>query len=469
VALTQTTTPPDAPSLCLACFGVSTRLPDGSSLLADRTVLDRLLAYVTWYNDDTRRFRRFFDGLLRAYLDAERHTDWFAEPEQAGLEAVRQFLETHFPIIAQVVPAPDWVCAIRDYPSLLSLAPGRQFAHGWLTDHGKTFEQVAQRLRLKGSSWLANTVVQAAVDEAVALGDDAFKSHLATLLDAAAQARFRVMRDDIYQALLTRYAACSDRTVHNGLRDAVVDSWKNPWLVSNHATWSRVSEDTRQMVVGWLKQHLIRQFFEVLSEDGRQDHRRFEFWKGHWQTIDDMWFALGPGASRSDNPDMQKLIGKLGGRLLELTGTTSDTNAFIMRIGGQIVVEFNQTGNAAYRYTVNGLLIERFKQTITIHELKNSAQGEQLRHASKQGAEWEERFERAIFDQYRPPTASLAMSAPPNPDIDAFTRGHGLNSQDNRLQGGQLWILTGTASPLVNRQLTAWGFKFREDRGWWRA
>ena len=443
-------------------------MPDGICLLGDRPTLRRLLGYITALTDDPRQFRKFFNGLLRGYLDAERHADWFGQAEEAGLEAVRAVLEAHFRIVAPVVPTPEWVGAVRDHPRLLSSDPGMPFASGWLADGGRTFEQVSTRLGLKGSSWLANAVVRAALDQAVAMGDDAFKAHIGALLNAAAQERFRVMRDDIYQALLTRYEACASRAIHDGLRDAVVGAWKNPWLDSNRATWSRVSEDTRQLVVSWLKQYLIHQFFEVLSEDGRQDQRRLKFWLSHCDSIEDIWFALGPRA-RSDNPDMRKLISKLSGRLLELTDTASDNNAFIMRFGGQTVVEFSQTGNAAYRYTGNGLPIEQFKKSVSIHLLKDQTEGEQLRHAGKQGAEWEERFEAAIFSQRRQPALSVPTSDPPDPGIDDFIKGHGLKCQDHRPQGGQLWVLTGKASPLVNRQLIAWGFKFREDRGWWRA
>ena len=94
-------------------------------------------------------------------------------------------------------------------------------------------------------------------------------------------ARFRFLRDEIYSTLLDRYAQLANPVVNPELRDAVVASWKNPWLPLNASAWGRVTPTAKQMVTSWLKLELIHQFFEVLSEDGRQDKRRFEFWRGY--------------------------------------------------------------------------------------------------------------------------------------------------------------------------------------------
>src|SRR5690606_6571392 len=128
--------------------------------------------------------------------------------------------------------------------------------------------------------------------------------HISALLNAASDVRFQPIRDDIYEGLITRYAAMKSPSIHPELRDALVAAWKNPWMSRNDGAWGRVPDNARNMVASWLKLELIHQFFEVLSDEGRQDRRRFEFWRTYHEQMDDVYFALGSNAYSSRNPDL---------------------------------------------------------------------------------------------------------------------------------------------------------------------
>jgi hypothetical protein len=85
-------------------------------------------------------------------------------------------------------------------------------------------------------------------------------------------------------SLVSRYAKCSERPEHQGLRDAAVSIVGNPWL--RRASWdANVLGDTgqpddgaRELVYGWLKRRLITDFFELLSSDATGDRRRLDYW-----------------------------------------------------------------------------------------------------------------------------------------------------------------------------------------------
>ena len=56
----------------------------------------------------------------------------------------------------------------------------------------------------------------------------------------------------------------------------------------------------REMVEGWLKLRLIKDFFALLSEDQDIDGRRLKYWLRFEPLVDEMWFALGPRAMRDN-------------------------------------------------------------------------------------------------------------------------------------------------------------------------
>lgn len=486
LALRDGAAPDSYRTLRLQCLGCATYFADARyALVVDAKALTRLLACVESYRNDAFRLRRLLDALLRAYLGAHRHEPWFGRPEAlAGTIRIREFIVSHFPAVDALEPRPDWVSALRSFPEVLSNDPGSRFARDWLTTGGAEFQDLSRRLGLTGDCWLASDTLLSALRTATSENDAAFVGHITALLNAAADPRFLPVRDAIYTDVLTRYMAMRAQPVHPGLRDALVSAWKNPWLARNDSAWARVPDIARKLIASWLKLDLIHQFFEVLSEDGRQDRSRFDFWHQYHQDMDDVYFALGGRAYSSRTPDLVKLRNALEGRLLKLIGTESDNNAFIMCMGDTVIVEFSKKGSAAYRYSRGQLELNR-RHSIGIGELRQDATL-RLIHRDTRDGDWQDHFRSALRRQQgqterrTPPNASRTITSEAkvlprkaNPDFfqeaTIFARNAGIAIEDHRSKGGSLWLRIDDADPDINRQLTSWGFRYKPGRGWWRA
>src|SRR5262249_41692348 len=151
--------------------------------------------------------------------------------------------------------------------------------------HTEEFRSVCERLGIAGNSWIFEEVLFSAARAAIEAGDRQFVDSIKALLLAISDQRFAAARDRILAQLLDRYGMIRAAAVHTELRDFAVASWKNPWLASNDAAWSSVLPATKNMVAGWLKLDLIREFFEVLSGERGSDSNRFHFWKQYHEQI----------------------------------------------------------------------------------------------------------------------------------------------------------------------------------------
>ncbi|HEX5959519.1 MAG TPA: EH signature domain-containing protein, partial [Hyphomicrobiaceae bacterium] len=335
----------------------------------------------------------------------------------------------------------------------------------------------------------------------------AFGAHIPALLKVAAEPRFASLRDDVYATVVDRYAAIPGRPIHTHLRDALVAAWRNPWLPLNDSAWGRVSSDARAMVAGWLKQHVIRQFFELLADDWRQDRSRFEFWSQYHERMHDVYIVLGSAAYYSNRPDLVKLRKVLDGRLLKLNASPDTINAFIMFIGKDVIVEFSQTANAAYRYDRHNAPVGRAERVFTVPQLKRKDIGTRMLHKGAHGLTWQQRFRRELGlgsdaspspshrSQYgapadhvaaprqtwqhraqsarpssSPATSPMPKTASPSlGDVAEFARKRSLKWENLRPRGGNVWVYAGGDDLAISRQLKAWGFAYKQGKGWWRA
>jgi EH_Signature domain len=505
-----------------AAFGCCTRFTRSNySLIGDAGALHRLLAAATAEIErDPRWFRRIFGGLLHSYFSAERQASWFSDDAIiSGNERLRQFLEAHVDKTIALTPRTRWADALMARPALLSRRPGVDFSNEWIAGDTKSFETVAEQLGVGGGAWLSLTVARNALENITSMPDEAFRTHISVFLEIAGEPRFQALRDEIYAVLLTRYVECSTRAPHGALRDAVIAAWRAPWLTKNLAAWGRVSETTRKMVEGWLKLELIQQFFDVLSDDKQQDRRRFEFWRAYHEQMDAVYFVLGSDAGRRRDEDWTRLKTALEGRALSYVGSAK-THAFIMYIGDRAIVEFSQTGNAAYFYDKCNLDIGPERVSATTNWLKREPPGKRMLHADRPSMRWEVQFSGALNLPISPVTSNNTAGAPasqnsfanlfgqpatasaprrdaaperspptafanlfgassvskPGPSttrendvVIPYARANGLTIDDRRSQGGSLWIMTGDGDALLNERLKHWGFRFNAGRGWWRA
>jgi hypothetical protein len=76
----------------------------------------------------------------------------------------------------------------------------------------------------------------------------------------------------------------------------------------------------------------------------------------------------------------------------------------------------------------------------------------------------------AVLERARMQSRLVAPHPGPYSDdaLRGFLETHGLRSEDNRRNGGALWVLLDSERSPLARQLSAWAFKFKPGRGWWR-
>jgi hypothetical protein len=158
--------------------------------------------------------------------------------------------------------------------------------------------------------------------------------------------------------------------------------------------------------------------------------------------------------------------------LLQLTGSEANNNAFIMCMGDKVVVEFSKKGNAVYRYSRGQLDLDSARRTIDVGELRRD-QTQRLIHNNTRDETWQERFANALRRASPHPASRVTVILPEREgsfqEISAFARAAKISMEDHRRKGGSLWLMASDTDYKVNRQLIAWGFKYRAGRGWWRA
>lgn len=163
----------------------------------------------------------------------------------------------------------------------------------------------------------------------------------------------------------------------------------NPWL--KRTAWDAAvnHEPARLMVNSWLKQRLIKDFFGLLAADGAADLRRLEYWLKWEPQISDMWFVLGSDAQVNRTPEFLDLRKRMSGRDRKLVDTNHLNNAFVMRIGQLLVIEFGVTGNACYVFAASDFRTSLNKNDLLLYELKQKANAKRLSHM----AHWESKFD----------------------------------------------------------------------------
>jgi hypothetical protein len=383
---------------------------------------------------------------------------------------------------------PPWFAALTKHLTLLSDKPCEHLGAALLRGDSSELREAIDSLAIPSDSWVLEEAVIAQMMAGCDLDDESFKSTLPNLINIGSGRGGVELGESLrlrsVALLVSRYAKCRERPEHMALRDAAVSIVGNPWLRRvNWDAWVRTAhgkpdDQSREMVNGWLKRRLITDFFELLSVDGTGDSRRVDYWLRFEPAIEDMWFALGTDAKYRRGEQFNDFRNRAKGRLLDLDGTTSDNNAFVMRVGRYLLVEFGAKGNAMYVFEWDALTSGRIHASVSIHRLKDSNNVERLIHRDSAAESWEQKF-----DAYLVPRIGKRPTDPPlrtagvrrvrkevySADTWAFfVRMHGWRVEDHRSRQGSLWVLGVEQQSHVAAQLVAWGFKARFPRGWFK-
>ena len=248
-------------------------------------------------------------------------------------------------------------------------------------------------------------------------------------------------------------------------------------------------EPARQMVTSWLKQQLIKDFFELLAQDGAADIRRLNYWLKWEKHITEMWFYLGEMAFRDQRTAFKDVRERMGGSIRQLEEPSRpENNAFVMRIGEYLVIEFSTKNNAMFIYQADQASPDMKYTYRTTPRLKN-LKGSLGKH-SHMGS-WESSFDHVLrrrLSQSVPAATSQppiyrSTSSQPTPHPTSASGVLPLNMselrtvvdvskariEDYRAKQGNLWVTLTDKSqdPGLATYLERRGFKYVAGRGYW--
>lgn len=469
--------------LKLVCYGISTKVPPKHiPLWRDHELVGRLLDIVETFRHQTRKYRRCFQALMIEYFESR------PDPSQAGEHrswlAIRKFLRAGIPSIRHD-PMPEWAEKIKEHKSLFDDDPCEPYGNKVLDGNLSEIQETFSTIGIGKNSWVQTDVFMAAVRAACNSGDHQFRRYIDVVL-ALLKENPGIQLQGL-KRVLDRYALMQPHPEHSAIRAFATDLLGNPLLISNAPRWDGVSPEARKMVSDWIKLKLIEQFFELLSHDGATDSRRLRFWAGYVSRIENVWFVLGSGARDNLNPDFKKLRTLMGDQALNLEGGTYGNNAFVMKIGRLLVVEFGETGNAVYLFDAQNPPVELHGALHLRDHLKNRRNLGRLMHVDGH-EKWEDKFRQAIKDhtemiatgwetgeqrfhneQRRRGTTHKSGGVLEPLDFDkfrAFCAERGLRF-DERAKGGKLIVFANENNPRISRTLGQWGFTYDHFIGVW--
>ncbi len=477
------------------CLGVGVIDAKGWCVLGDGK-LRRRVSDLVEEQEELRRRLRCFQALLSSFWTFAANDKSTSEDARIGWMELRSWLRMEFSKHAKSgMPMPQWFETLGRHAELLTNQPCDEFGVDLLKGDSSKLNDAMDGLAIPKTSWVLEEAVLAQMSAAGALADEPFKKAMPKLVPIALGSGGvelgEALRIRCVAELVARYAKCDNRPEDLALRDAAVATIGNPWLRrANWDAWvldarNRPDNQAREMINGWLKRRLISDFFELLSVDGTGDPRRLDYWLRFEPYIEDMWFALGSEAQYRRGEQFEDFRSRAKGRLLGLEGATADNNAFVMRIGEYLAVEFGAKGNAFFLFKWDAIGT-RLMATLTsgkahagvsLRSLKSSSN--RLIHRDLALQTWEEKFDEVICPLVgrRPvdPPKRVGMSRrgairqePSLTGWNSFIKAHELVVEDHRAKGGAMWVIGDTFPLGVSNQLQVWGFKQRAPRGWFK-
>jgi hypothetical protein len=443
-----------------------------------------------------------FQGLLRSYFTFARDDEEAPVPAVEGWVALRRWLSQQFISLDEALSQnpgehlPDWFRFLGSHVNLLTAAPCEAYGLALEGGSGGVLQELRVGLAIPQQSWLWEEALLSRVKQVVRLPDVPFQETIDRVLGVIITTpELRVSQRLAARCVglvVSRYARCSSRLECAALRDAAMSAIGNPWL--RRQAWDAYVRDpagkpdapARELILGWLRRGLIKDFFELLSEDRAAEPRRLQYWLRFEPVIEDMWFILGTQARRSSQPEYVDFRARAQSRVLGLSGQTAPANnAFVMRIGNALAVEFGQNNNACFLFAWEQLpkavagKLARGADDLEV-DIENLRGGIKLVHRDSPRAEesWEAKFDQTIVPIFgydpcplaRPRGASLAPASPSFrwTDVERLAQKHNLRTEDRRSRGGAYWVLAGNEDVSFTRELRGWGFRYRTAKGWWR-
>lgn len=446
----------------LVCYGLTQPFgPQPYRLIDDVERLTLLLKYLDRNIDRIRPYRKCYRGLLSCYFSYDPDGDEATVEGRRNWEMLRDYLFERRDKLPIKGYNPDWVEALIEEPTLLSVTPFWKYSFDKLQGEWSPLEEIQQRLEIGEDSWFMRRLVLNQVKAVTALDDEGFGEYIDhVLLLLSGHQRYAGTG---LSMLLDRYARCAGTDENSALMDFAVNLWGNPWLAANAQYWL-CGDASRELVASWLKRHLLQQFFSLFSDDGAAGPRRLNFWELYCDDMQGMYFALGKDAFAPGNMDLYKFRNDAKGLLVKLSDGAQNLHAFIMQFDRHHVVEFSRNNNVAYFYdTRHGPPPFYFSEgwiKVGALSVGNALKGgaarplsKSLPHKDNKALQWEGRF-------------AQEMGVTDNA-IRAFCRKYQCRYEDFRDQGDRQWISPASREKCgqqAHAVLMGWGFVWSAEK-----
>jgi len=473
------------------CFGAASEYGAPLTRLIEETPLfDALLDTVETLTREPRKLRRCYQGLLKTYFrypghrhDAKGRANWLR---------LREFLSRHSTTLKHQTPVLEWTQSLYEHRNLLGDNPCQRYGKALLAGDNSPIEELRERLGIDDDTWVMQELILAPIEAATELNDDAFRPRVHELTQRLEGHPLLASRG--VAMLLKRYHRCETHPEHHTLRDAALREWKSPWLESNKPLWhAQIGAKATEMVSFWLKQRVIQDFFELLQTDGQADRQRMAFWLKYAEFMDDIWLALGTNSLYNHKADYRRIRQQMEGRYMALEGGGyAQDNAFLMKIGDYVFIEFGKHSNACHVFDAQRLPFSPRQKSVlgTQDGLKNKHHpGHRASLMHRDGWQWDfahfldahagaapgqERKTRTqprrpSSDRNTAPTRTTPASEIDVGELRAFCARCGHEVVDHRGQGGALWVRGTRFGADVTAVLRQAGFQFKEGKGWWLA
>ncbi len=303
-----------------------------------------------------------WNGLMRSYFEANPANTSNRYIFDQSQEKIRRFLiDTWEQVKKSTEFKLTWMSSIDENLDLLSSDPCSRYSKYWFEGNDRLILKVSSEIQIPSASWFWEKLFISCVQHVVNLEDQNFKKDLSKLFVLFDQKK--IYRDIALRAVLDRYARCSDLSVNKDLKEYSINLWGSPeghQLAGN--SWSKVSEPALRMMLNWVNESNLRLFFELLKQRGFADDERMNFWLKYIRNVSSSKLVLGPNSRRfvESRADLRSVFGREKSNYsLLLHDANIDNDAFLMSIGGSLIVDFSvQGGCYVYRPGTNNFSID---------------------------------------------------------------------------------------------------------------
>ena len=346
----------------LVAFAIHRKIDDiNDSVFNNQEKLDHLLAA---YRDKCNRgvdMAITWNGLMRSYFEANPANTVTRNLFDQSQEKIRAFLnDTWEQVKASTEFKLTWMRSIDENLDLLSIDPCSKYARYWFEGKDSLVMKVSAEIQIPSASWFWEKLFISCVQHIINLDDQNFKKDLSKLFILFDEKK--LYRDIALRVVLDRYANCYDLSVNKELKEYSIDLWGSPeghMLAGN--PWAKVSEPALKMMLNWVNESNLRLFFELLKQRGFADDERLNFWLKYIRNVSSSKLVLGPNSRRfvEGRTDLRKVFGReVSNYSLLLNDANIDNDAFLMDIGGSLIVDFSvQGGCYVYRPGTNNFSI----------------------------------------------------------------------------------------------------------------